>query len=288
VSFVHLHVHSNFSQLDGGSKIENYAEKAAQDRQPAMAVTDHGNVSGLPDLERAAAKYGVKMIPGCELYMARRSVTERPASRNTKDDESEVGKKYHHLTTLALNQTGYQNLIELSSRSFLDDSAFYFKPRIDFEMLADHSEGLLVTSSCLGGVVLQDIMHENMAGAEESVQMFVDIFGRDRFCIEVQDHDIPEQHKTNPILFDLAKKYKLRVVATADAHYLNVADAPFHDALLCSQTSSTVASTNRFKFNGHGHYLKTAEEIRWDWRTHHHHQLRFLPPTQVLCSTRFY
>lgn len=265
MSFTHVHAHSTYSLLDGHGQVEAYVKKAAADGHPAIAGTEHGNLYSAPEYEKHCKKHGIKHIPGIEAYMARHSVADRPAKRKLSDgDESSTGKLYYHLILLAQNQTGWQNLMRLSSEAFLQ--GYYYKPRMDFEMLARHSEGLMATSACLGGIVLQEIMAGNLDAADEVVSRFVDIFGRDRFFIEIQDHGIQEQHDTNPVLLDIAKRFKLRVVATQDCHYADHSHAKSHDSLLCVQTRAKLADTERFRFHGDQHYLKTAAEMRYLFR----------------------
>jgi DNA polymerase-3 subunit alpha len=158
-SFVHLHCHSSYSLLDGAAKVEDYIKKAVESGMPAIAATDHGTLSGLPEYERVCREHGIKFIPGIELYQARNSVAERPRQKSKTDEgEGETGKAFHHLLALALNQTGYKNLIQLSTKSYLE--GYHRKPRVDWEMLEQHNEGILITSSCLGGIILQELIHD--------------------------------------------------------------------------------------------------------------------------------
>jgi DNA polymerase-3 subunit alpha len=220
---------------------------------------------GVLDFYKAAKEVGVKPIIGSELYQAYDSRTERPTRRGRMDDsggEAEGGRKaYYHLTALAENATGYKNLIQLSSRAFLE--GYYMKPKVDWELLEEHHDGLIVTSGCLGGQVLQALMNGDERGALEKAARFQDIFGRDNFFVEIQDHGIPEQKTTNPQLLDIARAIKAPLVATNDSHYVHQHDAVSHDALLCVQTGSLMSDPDRFKFHGDQHYLKTAAEMRW-------------------------
>ncbi len=264
-SFTHLHLHTEFSMLDGAARVGEVVAAAAADGQPAVGITDHGNMYGVLDFYKAAKDVGVKPIIGSELYQAYDSRTERPTRRGRMDDsggEAEGGRKaYYHLTTLAENATGYKNLIQLSSRAFLE--GYYMKPKVDWELLEEHHEGLIVTSGCLGGQVLQALMNGDERGALEKAARFQDIFGRDNFFIEIQDHGIPEQKTTNPQLLEIARAIKAPLVATNDSHYVHQHDAVSHDALLCVQTGSLMSDPDRFKFHGDQHYLKTAAEMRW-------------------------
>ena len=264
-SFTHLHLHTEFSMLDGAARVGEVVAAAAADGQPAVGITDHGNMYGVLDFYKAAKDVGVKPIIGSELYQAYDSRTERPTRRGRMDDsggEAEGGRKaYYHLTALAENATGYKNLIQLSSRAFLE--GYYMKPKVDWELLEEHHEGLIVTSGCLGGQVLQALMNGDERGALEKAARLQDIFGRDNFFVEIQDHGIPEQKTTNPQLLEIARAIKAPLVATNDSHYVHQHDAVSHDALLCVQTGSLMSDPDRFKFHGDQHYLKTAAEMRW-------------------------
>jgi DNA polymerase-3 subunit alpha len=200
--------------------------------------------------------------------MAHEHRSERPSRRGRIDDsggETESGGKvYYHLTLLAENNIGYKNLIKLSSLAFLE--GYYYQPRMDWELLQRHSEGIIATSGCLGGHVLQKMLKGDMSGAETDAGRLQDIFGKDNFFIEIQDHGIAEQHQTNPQLIELAKKIGAPLLATNDTHYTHREDHEAHDALLCVQTGCTIADPNRFKFEGAEHYLKSAQEMRYLFR----------------------
>ncbi len=264
-SFTHLHVHTEYSMLDGAARIVDVVGSAVLDGQPAIGITDHGNMYGILDFYKECQNQGVKPILGSELYMAHESRHERPSRRGRMDDGGgDAGggaKLYYHLTALAESDVGYKNLIQLSSRAFL--SGYYYKPRVDFELLDEHSEGLIVTSGCLGGHVLQHLLQDDYDGAVKVAGRLQDIFGRDSFFIEVQDHGIPEQHRTNPQLLEIAKHLQAPLLATNDSHYVQRGDAVAHDALLCVQTGSQMSDPDRFKFHGDEHYLKTAHEMRY-------------------------
>jgi len=263
-SFTHLHVHTEYSMLDGAARISQVVEKAAADGQPAVGITDHGNMYGVLDMYKAARDAGVKPIIGTEAYMAYESRTERPPRRGKLDDSGgDIGegrKLYYHLTLLAESNVGYRNLIQLASRAYME--GYYYKPRIDWEVLADHSEGLIATTGCLGGHVLQSMMQGDLDGAAAKAGRLQDIFGRDNLFVEIQDHGIPEQKRTNPELFRLAKRLGAPLLATNDSHYTSREDCEAHDALLCVQTGSVMSDPDRFKFSGDQHYLKTAAEMR--------------------------
>jgi DNA polymerase III subunit alpha len=269
-SFTHLHVHTEYSMLDGAARVDDVVAAAAADGQPAIGITDHGNMYGVLPFYKAARNVGIKPIIGSELYMAYEDRKERINVRGRMDDsggEGEGGRKpYYHLTTLAENATGYRNLIQLSSRAFME--GYYRKPKVDWEVLADHSEGIIATTGCLGGHVLQELMRpdrhsdENFDAALKKAGRLQDIFGQDNLFVELQDHGIPEQHRTNPLLVEIARKLGAPMVVTNDSHYTHRHDAESHDALLCVQTGSLMSDADRFKFHGDDHYLKTAGEMR--------------------------
>ncbi len=263
-SFVHLHQHTEYSMLDGAARIGSVVAKAARDGQPALGITDHGNMYGVLDFYRACRDEGVNPVIGFEAYMAHDHRTERPPRRGKIDDgggDAGGGRKaYYHLTLLAENNDGYRNLIQLASRAFLE--GYYMKPKVDWEILADHAEGVIATTGCLGGHVLQSLMNEGYDAALAKAGRLQDIFGRDSLFVEIQDHGIPEQSWTNPELLRIAKAIGAPLLATNDSHYVERGDAVSHDALLCVQTGSLMSDQDRFKFHGDEHYLKTADEMR--------------------------
>ena len=263
-SFAHLHVHTEYSMLDGASRLEPLVAAAAADGQPALAITDHGNMYGILDFYKACRDKGIKPILGTEAYMAHDHRSERPSRRGRVDDSggsTEGGKKlYYHLILLAENNVGYQNLIQLSSKAFLE--GYYYKPRVDWELLDQHSEGLIATTGCLGGQVLQSLLQGDFDGAVQRAGRLQDIFGRDNLFVELQDHGIPEQHRTNPQLLEIARTIGAPILATNDSHYTHQQDHTAHDALLCVQTGSLRSDPDRFKFHGDQHYLKSAMEMR--------------------------
>ncbi|MEO5975034.1 MAG: DNA polymerase III subunit alpha [Ilumatobacteraceae bacterium] len=267
-SFTHLHVHTEFSMLDGASRVDDLVAKAVSDGQGALGMTDHGNMYGVLDFYKACNSQGIKPIIGMEAYMAHDHRSERPARRGRMDDsggETEGGKKlYYHLTLLAESNVGYRNLIQLSSLAFLE--GYYYKPRIDWELLERHHHGIIATSGCLGGHVLQSLLRGDDAGALRLASRFQDIFGKENFFIEIQDHGIADQQRTNPQLIEISRAIGAPLIATNDTHYTRREDHTSHDALLCVQTGCTISDPNRFKFEGQEHYLKTAEEMRWLFR----------------------
>jgi DNA polymerase-3 subunit alpha len=264
MSFVHLHTHTEYSMLDGASRIRQLMAQAAADGQPAIAITDHGNMYGVLDFYKEAKKFDLNPIIGMEAYMAPQSRFDRPARRGKVDDTGGEGsrgeKLYYHLVLLAENETGYRNLIELSSKAFLE--GYYYKPRLDWELLEAHHEGLIATSACLGGIVAQHLLKDEYEKALEAAGRLQDIFGKESFYIEIQDHGMAEQKRINPDLVRLAQHIGAPLVATNDSHYVKKEDHAAHDALLCIQTGSLLSDTNRFRFEGEEHYLKSAEEMR--------------------------
>jgi DNA polymerase-3 subunit alpha len=266
--FVHLHNHTEYSMLDGAARVEEMVLAAKADGQRAIAITDHGNLYGVIDFYETCRKHDMTPIIGLEAYMAANSRFDRPPRRGKIDDtggETEGGQKlYHHLTLLASTNEGYRNLRELSSLAFLE--GYYYKPRLDWDLLERYNAGVIATSGCLGGVVLQALLRDDYPGALELAGRLQSIFGRENFFIELQDHGIPEQVRTNPQLLALAKELAAPLVATNDLHYVHHDDAEMHDALLCIGTGSLVADPNRFRFHSDQHYLKSAAEMRYLFR----------------------
>jgi DNA polymerase-3 subunit alpha len=263
VSFSHLHLHTEYSLLDGAARIGDVVATAAQMGQPAIGITDHGNLYGVVDFVKAAKEHGIKPIIGIEAYFTDGSRFDRPPS--------DQNKRYHMLL-FAESDVGYRNLLQLSSRSFLE--GYYYKPRIDFELLHEHSEGIIATSGCLGGLVPQllgpDAVSEegnkgivrDFDGAVAAAARFQDIFGRDNFFVEVQDHGLAAQNRIMGDLLDVAKKVGAPLLATNDAHYTRQDEHDAHDALLCIQTGSLRNEPGRLRFEGSEHYLKTADQMR--------------------------
>ncbi|NDE80057.1 MAG: DNA polymerase III subunit alpha [Actinobacteria bacterium] len=267
-SFTHLHVHTEFSMLDGAAKLDELVAKAVEDGQPALGMTDHGNMYGVLDFYKECRSQGVKPIIGTEAYLAYETRFERPTRRGLMDDsggETEGGRKlYYHLTLLAENNTGYRNLIKLSSLAFLE--GYYYQPRMDWELLERHHDGLIATTGCLGGHVLQSLLRDDYADALAKAARLQEIFGRDNLFVELQDHGIPSQARTNPQLMQIARDLDAPLIATNDSHYVHRHDADSHDALLCVQTNSMKDDPKRFRFEGTEHYLKTSQEMRHVFR----------------------
>ena len=263
-SFSHLHVHTEFSMLDGAARVKEVIAAAAADGQPALGITDHGNMYGVLDFYRECRAAGVTPVIGTEAYMAGESRHERPVRRGRIDDtggEGDEGEKlYYHLTLLAETTAGYRNLLKLSSAAYLE--GYYYKPRLDWELLERHSDGVIATTGCLGGVVLQALLRGDVARATALAGRLQDIFGKDALFVELQDHGLAKQHKTNPQLIDIARSIGAPLLATNDSHYTHREDAVAHDALLCVQTGATLADEKRFRFEGNEHYLKSSAEMR--------------------------
>jgi DNA polymerase-3 subunit alpha len=267
-SFTHLHLHTEFSMLDGAARVKDVIAAAVSDGQPAIGITDHGNMYGVLDFYKEAKDQGVVPVIGTELYMAAESRHDRPARRGGRVDlDGDVAgseKANYHLTVLAETTAGYRNLMKLSSAAYLE--GFYGKPRADWELLERYSEGVIATTGCLGGLVLQSLLKGDQEKATAMAARLQDIFGRDNLFVELQDHGIPDQQKTNPMLIDMAHRIGAPVLATNDSHYTNAADAVSHDALLCVQTGSSLDDPTRFKFSSDQHWLKTASEMRMLFR----------------------
>ena len=227
-------------------------DRAAALGMNALALTDHGNLYGTIEFYNAAKAKGIKPLVGCELYMAE-------GSRLEKNGRAEDGKSYYHLGLLARNLTGYQNLLKLVSDAHL--KGFYYKPRTDIETLAKHAEGLIGFTGCLAALVPQHLLHDRFEEARAATARFIDIFGRENYFVEIQDHGIPEQLKIIPGLLKIADEFGLKIICTNDVHYVNSNDAGPHDAMLCIQTGSKIAEENRMKFSGSQFYLKSRAEM---------------------------
>jgi DNA polymerase-3 subunit alpha len=256
--------------LDGAARVGEVVAAAAADGQPAIGITDHGNMYGVLDFYAACRDAGINPVIGTEAYMAGETRHERPTRRGKLDDTGgDAGggtKQYYHLTLLAETTPGYRNLMKLSSEAYL--SGYWYKPRADWELLDQFHDGIIATTGCLGGVVLQSILQGDFDGAVAKAARLQDIFGRDNLFVELQDHGLAEQRQTNPRLIELARRIKAPLLATNDSHYTRREDAIAHDALLCVQTGAMISETNRFKFEGEEHYLKSAAEMRHlfsDW-----------------------
>ena len=253
-NFVHLHVHSEFSLLDGASRIPKLIEKASQYDMPALALTDHGVMYGVIEFYTQAKKMGIKPIIGCEVYLAPKSRFEKQSEREKKEGN------FYHLTLLAENNQGYHNLMRLVSMGFLE--GFYYRPRVDKELLSKFKEGLIALSGCISGEIPKYIILDQIEGAKKNLEQYLDIFGRDNFFLELQDSGIPEQKKVNEVLLKLSSEYNIPLVATNDVHYLNKEDSKAHDVLLCIQTGSTINEAGRMRFPTDEYYFKSSDQMR--------------------------
>ena len=251
--FVHLHCHTQYSLLDGANKVEELVERVKALKQPALAMTDHGNMFGAIEFYLETSKRGIKPIIGCEIYVA-------PTSRFERKGVDKGNKEYNnHLILLAMNLEGYKNLCKLVTIGFME--GFYYKPRIDKEVLEQHNHGLIALSACLQGEVSCALTAGNIEKAKEAAGSYARIFG-DRYYLEIQDNKLPEQEKVNRLIVELAKEVSLPVVATNDCHYGERDDAAAHDVLLCVQTGKTVMDENRLKMHTDELFVKSAEVMQ--------------------------
>jgi DNA polymerase-3 subunit alpha len=256
MSFVHLHLHTEYSLLDGASRPDALAKRVAKLGMPACAITDHGNMFGAVEFYNAMKGQGVKPIIGCEMYVAYNSRFDKAG---VEDGQADAGAN-NHLIVLAANEKGYKNLVKLVSAGYTE--GFYYKPRIDKELLREHSEGLIVLSSCLKGEVSQALAAGNWQKAKDAALAYKEILGADNFFLEIQDHGIPDQQKIVPMMAQLAEECGLRMVATNDSHYLDKSDAFAHEVLLCIGTGKTLGDEKRMKFYSDDFYVKGPDEMR--------------------------
>src|SRR5579872_6966691 len=250
MSFVHLHCHSEYSLLDGANRIEDLIARAQEFEQPALAITDHGNMHAAWEFQEKAKKAGLKPIIGMEAYVA-------PGSRGARQRQSTGAKAYYHLVLLARDATGYKNLIKLSSLGYVE--GFYTKPRVDRELLARYSEGLIVSSACMAGEVASHLLTDNLAGAREAATWYAETFP-DRYYLEVQAHDTEGQRELNHRVFALAHELGIPVIATNDSHFLRREDHDAHDVLLCIGLGKDRDDADRMRYD-RGLYFKSAPEI---------------------------
>lgn len=255
-NFVHLHLHTDYSLLDGACAAEPLMKRLSELEMPAAAITDHGNLFGAMSFSKAARKHGIKPIIGCEVYVARGAAGERRGG----------DKSNHHLVLLCENATGYRNLVKLVSHGFLQ--GFYYKPRIDKELLSRHQEGLICLSACLSGEVCSNLAEGHYDQARRAAGEFQDIFGKDRYFIELQDQGLEVEQRINPELVRLAKSLDSPIVATNDCHYVTQQDSLAHEVLLCIQTGKTMSDRNRMRFATDQFYVKSAQEMADLFRDH--------------------
>ncbi|MBR4382753.1 MAG: DNA polymerase III subunit alpha [Selenomonadaceae bacterium] len=249
--FAHLHVHTEYSLLDGAARIGDLLDAAKNFGMNSLAITDHGTMYGIIDFYKAAQKRGIKPIIGCEVYVA-------PKSRYLREEID--GVKYFHLVLLAENNDGYKNLLKLASAAALE--GFYYRPRVDKELLRKYHGGLIALSACVAGEIPRAILQNNIRRAVELTKEYVDIFGRENFFLELQNHGLDEEIKVRAALKKISAELNIELVATNDSHYVRREDAEFHDLLLCLQTNRTIADKRRMKFSSDDYFLKSAEEMR--------------------------
>ena len=250
MSFVHLHVHSEYSLLDGFSNIKELVKRAKEMGMPAVALTDHGTMYGVIDFFNAATASGIKPIIGVEAYLAARSMRER---------DPQEDKKSSHLLLLAENETGYQNLLKIASAAQLN--GFYYYPRIDHEFLAGHADGIICTSGCMSAEVPRLIAQGNLEQARSTLDLYYNTFGVDRFFLELQSHNIKELEQVNKNLVDLGRRYDARFVATNDVHYIKPEDSRLQDILLAIQTGCVLSDPKRLRMTDDTYYLRSPEEM---------------------------
>lgn len=252
MAFTHLHMHTEYSLLDGSSKIGKLIDKVKELGMDSVAITDHGVMYGVIDFYRAAKAQGIKPIIGCEVYVS-------PGSRLKKDSQ-ESEDRYYHLILLAENNKGYGNLMKIVSKGFVD--GFYYKPRVDYEVLSEYHEGIIATSACLAGEVQRYLVRNMYEEALNAAKRYEDIFGKNNFFLELQDHGIPEQKIVNSGLLRMSKETGIELIATNDCHYINKEDTVAHDILLCIQTGKKVQDENRMRYEEGQFYIRSEEEMR--------------------------
>lgn len=250
MSFVHLHVHSTYSLLDGFSDITKLVSRVKEYGMPAIALTDHGTMFGAIEFYKAANNIGIKPIIGLETYLA---------ARGMHDKDSKLDKQSNHMLLLAENDKGYRNLLAIASAAQLE--GFYYFPRIDHEFLAAHSEGLIASTGCLAAEIPRLIHHSGKEAAQKKIDWYLEVFGPDRFFFELQQHDIRELANVNQILMELAPRYKAKIIATNDVHYVNPEDARLQDILLAIQTGTVLTDQNRFRMTDDSYYLRPPDEM---------------------------
>ncbi len=249
--FCHLHVHSEFSLLDGLSRTGEMTQRVADQGMTALALTDHGSMYGTIEFAAAAKRAGIKPIFGLEAYISPRGMTQK---------EGKADADYHHMILLAKDDVGYRNLLALTTAAHLD--GYYYKPRIDKELLAKHSQGLIGTSACLGGEVLKRLAQGDEQGAAEAADSYRSILGDGNFYIEIQEHGIDDQARLHPQLVELARKQNIPLLATNDTHYTHPEQYEAHDLLVCIQTASNLDTPGRMRFENNEFYLKPAADMR--------------------------
>ncbi|MBQ3921502.1 MAG: DNA polymerase III subunit alpha, partial [Firmicutes bacterium] len=251
MAYTHLHVHTEYSLLDGAARIDRLMEKAKELGMTSMAITDHGVMFGAVQFYETMKKNGIKPIIGCEVYTA---------ARTRFDKDPTLDRNQGHLILLVKDDTGYRNLIKMVSLAYSE--GFYYKPRVDHELIARYSEGLICLSACLAGKVQHELLNDNYEGAKEEALFLLNTFGEGNFYLEIQDQGLEEEYKINPMLKKLSAEIGVPLVATNDVHYINQADASAHDVLLCIQTKSNLSEPDRMRFPNDQFYLKSEKEMR--------------------------
>ena len=252
MAFTHLHVHTEYSLLDGSSKIKELLPRAKELGMDSLAITDHGVMYGVIDFYKKAKEVGIKPILGCEIYVAPGSRFDREQGRGED--------RYYHLVLLAENNQGYKNLMKIVTRGFTE--GYYYKPRVDYEVLEKYHEGIIALSACLAGEIPNKILKEDFDGARAAANKMRDIFGENNFFLELQDHGIRQQTQVNTSLIRLSRELGIPMVVTNDVHYIREEDAVPHDLLLCIQTGKKVSDQDRMRYEGGQYYLKSEEEMQ--------------------------
>ncbi|MDI9491856.1 MAG: DNA polymerase III subunit alpha, partial [Bacillota bacterium] len=251
MGFAHLHLHTEYSLLDGAAQIDRVVAKAKELGMKSIAITDHGVMFGVVEFYEKATKAGLKPIIGCEVYTA---------ARTRFDKDAAYDKNQGHLVLLAKDREGYVNLIKLVSAAYTE--GFYYKPRVDHDLLRAHSKGLIALSACLAGKVQSELLEGRYEGAKQEALALLDIYGEGNFYLELQDQGLPEEQKIFPEMLRLSRETGIPLVATNDVHYVNREDARPHDILLCIQTGKTLSDTDRMRFPNDEFYLKSEKEMR--------------------------
>lgn len=252
MAFTHLHVHTEYSLLDGSSKISELLPRAKELGMDSLAITDHGVMYGVIDFYKKAKEIGIKPILGCEIYVAPGSRFDREQSRGED--------RYYHLVLLAENNQGYRNLMKIVTRGFTE--GYYYKPRVDYEVLEKYHEGIIALSACLAGEIPNKILKEDYEGAREAARRMQTLFGPDNFFLELQDHGLRAQTQVNSVIMRMAKELNIPLVVTNDVHYIKEEDAIPHDILLCIQTGKLVSDKDRMRYEGGQFFLKSEEEMQ--------------------------
>ena len=251
MNFTHLHVHTEYSLLDGSNKIKEYVARVKKLGMDSAAITDHGVMYGVIDFYKEAKAQGIKPILGCEVYVAPGSRFDKEAGNNED--------RYYHLVLLAENNEGYQNLMKIVSIGFID--GFYYKPRVDIETLETYHEGIIALSACLAGEIPRYIMRGMYEEACKSALRYQNIFGKNNFFLELQDHGMPEQKQVNQSLLRMSREMGIELVATNDVHYTYAEDVKPHDILLCLQTGKRLSDEDRMRYEGGQYFVKSPEEM---------------------------